>query len=352
MPTKRELKLIAFSAVFLLFIAGCGSGEVTTGAPTTPFLGGDQSLEISFLEGNPPAEVTDGGTFPFKAVVSLKNVGEHNIAKDQINVSLIGFLPSQFNLVSPNNFDEKKLKNRNALDDLSGRQRDAEGNIIEPVESFLEFPEETSKNFNFKDQIAGNNIFIFRAEACYKYLTKVKSDICILQSQIDVVEGAICKPSEAKAVFSSGSPIKVTSFRQNIAGSNKLQLSFDVEHSGTGNIFDPTITANCPRDQTGRRAVEDQVIINVSTGLAIPTTTPAAAGYQLKCVGLNDVAGAATAKQSGKVKIINGKRTITCTLDMPTERTDFIKPVDIIIDFNYAQNADKEVLVKHIITNP
>jgi len=347
MPAKRELKLIALSAVFLLFIAGCGGGEVTTGAPTTPFLGGDESLEIKFLEGNPPAEVTDGGTFPFKAVVSLKNVGEHDVKKDEIKVGLIGFLPSQFNKDS---FDETKLKDRILLDDLTGRKRDADGNIIEPVESFVEFPEEAAKNFNFKDQIAGNNIFVFRADACYKYETRVKSDICILQSQIDVVEGAICKTSEEKDVFSSGSPIKVTSFRQNVAGSNKLHLSFDVEHSGSGKVFDPTTMANCPRDSAGRRAAEDKVIINISTGLATPTAT--VAGYQLKCVGLDDVAGAATAKQSGNVKLINGKRTMTCTLDMPAARTDFIKPVDIIIEFNYAQNADKEVLVKHILTNP
>ena len=347
MTIKRELKLIALSAIFLLFIAGCDGKEAPTGAPTTPFLGGAQGLEINFLEGNPPAEVTDGGTFPFQAIVTLKNTGEQDVKNDKIQLSLFGFLPSQFNPASPDNFDETKLKDQTLLEDLSGRKRDADGNIIEPVEVFFTFPDKdaSSKNFNFKDQIAGNNIFVFRADACYKYQTRVKSDICILQSQIDKGEGAICNPSEAKAVFSSGSPIKVTSFRQNVAGSNKLQLSFDVEHSGSGKVFDPVPAANCPRDSAGRRATEDQAIVNVDTGLAI-------ASYQLKCVGLSDVAGATTAKQSGNVKLINGKRTITCTLDMPTTRTDFIKPVDITVEFNYAQNVDKEILVKHILTNP
>ena len=316
MTIKRELKLIALSAIFLLFIAGCDGKEAPTGAPTTPFLGGSVGLEINFLEGNPPAEVTDSNTFPFQAIVTLKNVGEHDVARDKIKVSLIGFLPSQFNPASPDNFDETKLKDQTLLEDLSGRKRDADGNIIEPVEVFFTFPDKdaSSKNFNFKDQIAGNNIFVFRADACYKYQTRVKSDICILQSQ-------------------------------NVAGSNKLQLSFDVEHSGSGKVFDPIPAANCPRDSAGRRATEDQAIVNVDTGLAI-------ASYQLKCVGLSDVAGATTAKQSGNVKLINGKRTITCTLDMPTTRTDFIKPVDITVEFNYAQNVDKEILVKHILTNP
>ncbi len=442
MPTKRELKLIVFGAVFLLFIAGCAGGETTTGAPTTPFLGGAGGLEISFLEGNPPTEVTDDGTFPFQTIIILKNVGEQDVKKDEIKLSLIGFLPSQFGITDPT-----KLKDQTLLEDLSGRKRDADGNIIEPVEAFFTFPDksDSTKNFNFNDKIAGNNIFVFRADACYKYQTRVKSDVCVLQNQIDVAADAICKPSEPKAVFSSGSPIKVTSFRQNVAGSNKLQLSFDVEHSGSGEVFNsvsipiptgvttaisylevaitstegasksvtdalPYVTGaktalspisghqyqaninqaitkiegaitdldtspmtdaayaaantklreakallqnvgitgvSCPKDSASRRSNEDMVVIIVDTGLA-----SGANNYKLSCVGgFTDVTGA-TAKQSGSVKLINGKRTITCTLDLPASRTDFIKPVDITVDFNYAQSADKEVLVKHILTNP
>src|SRR3989338_357706 len=159
MPTKRELKLIAFSAVFLLFIAGCGGGESPTGAPTTPFLGGPGGLEISFLEGNPPTEVTDGGTFSFNAIVTLKNVGEQDVKKDEMKLSLIGFLPSQFGIT-----DATKLKDQTLVEDLSGRKRDADGNILEPVETFFTFPDkiDTSNYFNFIGQIAGNNIFVFR----------------------------------------------------------------------------------------------------------------------------------------------------------------------------------------------
>jgi len=435
--------MIAFSVAFLIFIAGCAGGEVTTGAPTTPFLGGAGGLEISFLEENPPAEVTDGSTFPFKAIVSLKNVGESDINKNQIKVSLIGFLPSQFNPLTPNNFDETKLKDRNSLEDLKGRKRDADGNIVEPVETFLEFPEETNKNFDFKDKIVGNNIFIFRADACYKYRTKVKTDVCVLQNQIDKPADAICNPSEAKAVFSSASPIKVTSFRQNVAGKDKLQLSFDISHAGTGMVFgmsqvlsdiislidlaiieasksSPTVatvrtditnaqtkintitspsqkvteaktklteakteadkdttafgvivdklkeakkllieeSVACPKDATTRRSVEDKITVNVDTELNAavaddPSTNgidESKPGYTLKCVGLSDVSRATTAKQSGTLKLINGKRTLTCTLDLPVSRSDFVKPMDINVDFNYEQTADTEVLVKRLLT--
>ena len=120
-------------------------------------------------------------------------------------------------------------------------------------------------------------------------------------------------------------------------------------HSGTGSAFDPTTPADCPKDPTNRRTKEDQVVVTVDTGLP-PRVAPAATNYKLSCVGLADVAGATTAKQSGKVKLIGDKRTITCTLDLDPARNDFKKPIDISVDFNYDQTADKEVLVKHLIS--
>ena len=73
MRDKRGFTLAVVSVVFLLFLAGCnGGGEEPGGAPTTPFLGGTKGLEIGFLEGSPPEEVTDGGGFPFQALQITK----------------------------------------------------------------------------------------------------------------------------------------------------------------------------------------------------------------------------------------------------------------------------------------
>ena len=340
MNREKHITFIVFSIILLLFIAGCGGGEVTGGAPTTPFLEGTQGLAIGFLEGSPPDEVTDGDIFPFQAIISLKNMGESDVATTDANVSLIGFLPSLFQSDSPADFEDKDLIAKQSSEELKARQRDSEGNIIESVEMILTFPTDT-KSFQYKDELPGNTPFIFRADVCYKYQTKAVSEICVLANQVDVADDAICAPSESKAVFSSGSPIRVTGFRQNVVGKDKIQLSFDVAHTGSGDVFDPTITAECPKTPRDRRTKEDVINITVDTGLTTAT---------LNCVGLGDVAGAATAKQRGPVKLVNGRRTVTCTQGLDAGRTDFKKSVDVTLDFNYLSSADKEILVKHVIS--
>ncbi len=340
MTAKSELRLIALSAVFLLFVAGCDGGDVQTGAPTTPFLGGAGGLEINFLEGSPPEEVTDGNTFDFQAIVKLKNNGEYDLQRDRVNVSLIGFSPADFGVVPG---DEKLLVGENPEDNPTPRQRDSEGNIIEPVETFVTFPSE-SKNFNFKGDLAGNTVFILRADVCYKYETMAVSEVCVLENMIDVADNAICDPSEAKSIFSSGSPIKVDGFRQSVVGKDKVQFSFDITHSGTGNIFvEEFDRSDCPKDPSERRKKEDKVNVTINTGLPVVSAGVPA----LNCVGLKDsIAGSVS---TGAVTLVNGKRTITCTQTLASSRSDFKRPVDINVSFNYLSSVDKEVLVKHLV---
>jgi len=181
MVQKRHITLIPFGVVLLFLIAACnGGGEISSGAPTTPFLGGSQGLEIGFLGGSPPGEVTDADSFPFNVIVKIKNLGEFNLGKEEVNVSLIGISPNDFNM------DAVNITGKIPEDDPVGRQRDSEGNIIEPVETFVEFPQGADNKkleFNFKGDVTGNTIFVFRADVCYKYNTVVLSEICVLYHQ-------------------------------------------------------------------------------------------------------------------------------------------------------------------------
>lgn len=343
MVQKRHMTLIPFGIVLLFLIAACdGDGEISTGVPTTPFIGGSQGLEIGFLAGSPPSEVTDGDTFPFNVIVKVKNTGEFDLDKKEVNVSLIGISPSDFDVASDN------IAGKIPEDDPVGRQRDSEGNIIEPVETFVEFPQDGKTEFNFKGDVIGNTIFIFRADVCYKYHTDVLSDICVLENQVDVADDAVCDPSESKNVFSSASPIGVTAFRQSVVGKDKLQFSFDIVHNGQGKVFKvdaSTPHPDCPKDPTTRRKSENRVNVTVNTGLT--TTIP----NKLNCVGLTTgSSGAGLSIASGALILVDGKRTITCTQGLETPRSDFKKNVKINLTFNYLDSVDKEVLVKHLVS--
>lgn len=107
--------------------------------------------------------------------------------------------------------------------------------------------------------------------------------------------------------------------------------SFRTSGGSGGSTVDTTITGGCPKDPQVRRSVENRVRVTVNTGLA-----------NLNCVGLEG-------NNNGIVNLIGGKRTVTCTQDLDPGRTDFKKNVDITLDFNYLDNADREVLVKHLI---
>jgi hypothetical protein len=327
---KHHYYLAGISLILLVFLSGCGrgGGDTPKTSPTTPFLEGSNGLTIDFLEGSPPEEVTDRGTFDFQTVVSLKNDGEFDLKRDQVKVNLIGILPEDFGVSGDD------LKNKRPEDDPAPTVRDSEGNIIEGVETFVTFPSEDGF-FNFNGEISGNTVFVFRADVCYKYQTKALSRICVLKDLVDVDDDNICDPTESKRVFSSSSPLGVSNFRQSVTGQDKISFSFDVVHNGPGDVFQEgdanSPPADCPKGPKERRGKENKVRVTINSGLP-----------NLRCVGLD---GSTT----GFVTMTRGKRTITCIQELDPGRSDFETNVDIILDFNYLDNADQEVLVKHLI---
>ena len=331
MKVKKHLTLIVLGMVFLFLITGCPE-NTSGGPPTDPFIGGTEGLEIKFLEGSPPEEVTDGGTFPFQALVSLRNMGEYDLKKEDVEVSLIGVYAADFDTT------ESKLNDKKPEDDPSPKRRDSEGNIIEPVETFVTFPD-YDEEFNYKDKLTGNTVFIFRADVCYEYQTKALAEICVLENLVDVADDAICEPGGSKEVFSSGSPIQVESFSQSVVGKDKIQFNFNIVRVGDGDIFEANGDVDCPKDPSERRRKENKVGVSVETGLE---------DGSLSCVGLESSSSDATA--SGSVRLVDGERTITCTQNLESGRNDFKRGINIVVDFNYLDKVDKEVLVKHLIS--
>lgn len=324
---KKTVMFIIF-LVGLFLLVGCKGGD-TGGSVSAPFLGGSTGVFIDFVDAAPPDEVTDGGTFDFDVLVSLRNDGEFDIEKDNIKVSLQGVRPEDFGTYLD------QLKDLHPEDDVNGRHRDTEGNIIESTEVYVKFPEGAGDQLNYVGKLVGDRKdFTIRADVCYMYQTKGMAQYCVLRDLLNVRDDSICDPSGSKPVYSSGAPVQLSNFRQTIGGKDKIGFSFDVVHMGNGNLFkygDGSDAAECPSDPSQRRRNENKVFVRVDPRMG-----------SIKCSGLDG-------GSNGFVTLVNGKRPIMCTLELSPDRSDFEGELEITLDYNYQDNKDTEILVKHLM---
>lgn len=335
---KRYCSIALLVCVILLVSACKKSGAATGGAPKTPFIGGSSGITINFEKDSPPPEVTDDESFGFKAIVRLKNDGETKVERQNIKVNLIGFDPEDFSK------SISDLKDQEPDDTLDAKKRDAEGNIIEGTTTFATFPK-GSDDF-IPRKFSGNTEFTFRADVCYLYETRANSKLCVLRDMINVRDDSLCKPTGSRTMYSSSAPVQVSNFRQSVIGKDKLSFSFDITLSGNVDIFrskdrrNPTsFDAGCPRTPRERREVESKVGVEITT---IPPSDPVV--QNPKCGGLDG-------GNTGIVTLVSGRRTITCTVDLSTDRVDLEKVVEIKLDYNVLDNKETKILVKHLADN-
>ncbi len=297
---------------FLLFLFGCGEGgedaAVSRGAP---FLGGTNGLLVNF-ENSPPAEVFDGGDFPFDIIVKLKNNGEWDVPKDRARVKITGIRAEQFDLVASDLV-------KTAPEDLPKMQRDPTGTLIESPPVLVEFT-----NFNHGNAITGSELtYPIRADVCFRYGTHAVSRLCVRENILNPKAGGICTINEGKTVYNSGAPAQVTSLTENARSSTKVGFSFTIQHQGTGDVYEQDTLCN-----KESRTFEDRVFVSIDAGIP-----------GLSCSGLD-------AGTSGSIKLFGGAKTISCTLTIPSP-SDYELPLTITLGYDYEISQSTQILVKH-----
>ncbi len=309
------MKKIAFIALLLMVIAGCGKGESKgTSTISDPFIGGTTGILLSFEQDAPPAEVFDGGDYPFDVVVKLKNEGEYKAVKADAVLTVSGILASEFNKVES---DFRK----NPSEDIEGKSKDSANNVQEGLPVFVEFTD-----LNHAGALSGNIPYTIRADVCYKYGTTVLSQICVKKNNLDNTEG-VCTVNEDKKVFNSGAPVQVTGVKESQRAKDKISFTFTISHKGNGDIFQQG-----SRCDTSSRSFEDKIWVEVDSGIP-----------GLECSGLRD--GTAT---TGYVSLYGADKPITCTQTVATN-SDFAKPVNIKLTYDYKDSIETTVLVKHVV---
>lgn len=312
---KKEL--FVMSLIFLLLIVGAQQGcEREPTGKENPFVGGTDGILIDFVEGAPPPEVFDQG-HPFEIVVRLKNKGEADVKKYEGRVDISGISKQDFGGIYTLPFPE----------DLSGTYKNPEGDVVDGTTTYLTF-----RTFKHTRALPGNVQFTVRADVCYKYGTKAVTRLCIREEILEYGEEAVCEVDEEKIIYSSGSPIQITGFKQSVGGKNKLSFTFRISHKGVGAIYSPKGKL-CETDLAKR----NEVRVVVETKMS---------GIRCDTLRESDVK---KGRVEGYVTLYEESASVTCTQPIPSEEAAkaYEKPITINLEFDYKHHIDTPLLVKH-----
>jgi hypothetical protein len=307
------MKKTSFFAIIavLIFLIGCaGGGEQIE--ITSPFIGGTTGVVADFVDLR--SEIFDGGRDPFDIILKLENMGEAEVAKENVRIKLSGINPAEFGKL------EEQLT-ASPDDDLTAKMKDAQGNILPGAPVFVEF-----KELNHISPITGGQIDLpLRADLCYLYSTKAVSKICIRQNILNPTPEGICEITGAKPIFNSGAPIQFANFKESARSKDKIGFSFDVTNVGGGDVFAKETLC----DSTARKN-KDSVYVKVETNLP-----------GLSCTGLETHGKTA----EGYVTLFGGTKIVTCTQTIAT-RTDFEQIVTLDAEYDYEEYKQTSITVK------
>ncbi|NQU98338.1 hypothetical protein HQ533_02635 [Candidatus Woesearchaeota archaeon] len=313
-------KAFIFLLALLFVLASCEDG---TTSPTNQrsFLGGTEGLEIDFVDGEPPIEVTDGGATPFTVSIKLQNKGETGVVASDVSLTLKGIDAPTFGVANSD------IVNQHPAEDILKNDINPDtGDAIDSPPVYYTFPQ-----LNFGESLSGNQPFPFVVDVCYKYQTMATSQLCIKEDLLDSTNQDVCTVTGAKNVQNSGAPIQITEFEEFSAGQNAVSFSFKIKNVGNGLLSRQGTT--CEDDPSNK----DYLKITVDSRLS-----------GLTCSGLSNTATSGTA-YSGEVKLSLGTRQVRCTQQLSeSDKTDKVMIVDLLVDYDYEESTNTNVLVKHI----
>ncbi len=313
----RKILLFGIYLMIVTLVIACAPQEEGPSVGPT-FVGGTKGLAMEFVEDAPPSEIFDGAQFPFSINVRIKNVGEWEIPSgSDILVKTSGIDPSDYGVSAA-------ALEKNPPQGMLPTRRGPAGEIIEGDTLVVDFP-----GLNFQRTLFGPITTTMKADACYKYGTKVSTNMCV-KEDLSSSDASVCKVNEAKAVANSGAPVHITSMRESQGGTDTILLTFTIRHVGTGKIFEPG--SQC-EDTIQKR---DRLFLSIDTSMS-----------GLQCTGLQTLEGQPKTGSEGYIALYGGERQISCT--QPTGgQGDFVKTVTATLEYDYDQFITKQVTVKHV----
>ncbi|HEY9705244.1 MAG TPA: hypothetical protein V6C58_22590 [Allocoleopsis sp.] len=318
-------KISKFFVVFMIFaltifVSGCNSKQ-TTGKT---FIGGTEGLRTSFLPGSPPDRTVDGGQGGFTIVVKAENVGESDVKTQDGYIQIWGLDASTYGSNLP---DFKKQ----FTEDVRGAQKNFDGSVLNGGVSTIDFGD-----LKYMPTIQGDLQQKIWANVCYKYTTKVATQICVKNNVEQALSGKeICEVEGEKNPQNSGAPIHVTSLKESYAGSGKIGLTLQITHVGNGDAFfkDDKLECNNVESNLNKGKVRVKFKDVQVSGKSVPVV----------CQSITD----------GYARLlldVSGKETTTlyCTIDVSGSDNVVEVPLELELGYVYLQHVESDITIRHI----
>jgi hypothetical protein len=320
---KKVILLTIFIVAVLL--TGCTQQGGTTGKT---FIGGNEGLRTTFLSGTPPDKITDGGSGTFSIIIKTENTGEGDIAQGDGYVQIWGLDAAAY---GASQYADFKLSFPEAI---RGSVRGFDGGIVSGGVSTIGF-----ESLSYAPSVVGDWSQTIYANICYRYSTRVASQICI-KNDVEQALGdtKICEVEGEKNPQNSGGPIQVTSMKESYGGNGKMVLTLTITHTGNGDSFFAYDDLNCNNVATnnnrGKVKVEFEDV--QLGGRTIPVVCPSIA-------------------TDGYVRLFsdNGQKetqTVYCTVDVSGVTNIVQVPINLKLSYVYLQHIDKEMIIRHVLT--
>lgn len=319
---KTPVTLVLLVSALLLFSACSSNNPNSSGSP---FIGGSKALELSLISGAPPKEIFDNKQGSFQVTVQVKNSGEADLDSNDGYIQLEGIAPQEYGVSS--------AEFKQDIPAIKGARKTGSSTVINGNQALVTFGPLTYQR-DINGNIASNKII---ATACYNYMTKATSTVCIKQDGIDdpAKKNSVCTIESTKSVANSAGPVQVLSIKQIPLGDQKIQVQLEIGKVGTGTneLFFKKGT-DCEDKQTNfdkyKVYVDVKPIVNEL--------------YRASCTGWQEGSGS-----SGYITLFDGAaRQLQCTFDTGNTDIDAQAAIDVELEYRYMQQVETSILIKDV----
>jgi hypothetical protein len=318
------MKTVYIAVVFslIIFVSGCTMPSFTSedDIEVVGFVGGENSLDVSFVGNNPPSRVFQNHNF--NVILQLENKGEYNLNKEDVRV-LISNMQNfglQDNIIRYNEHDIPK-RTKTEVDFIPGG---------------IDYISFNDLAYSGPSVLTEDSPISISVDVCYPYQTIAIADICVTRERAEDV----CDPFGEPNIQTSSGPMLITKINQLSNGLIStesddvlLELRIDFEKVGEGHIYSPnTDCSDLDIDEINTISIDQ---ITVGADIYNGDQVAELCGSKDNKVGLNK----------------DGESFVICSITVPNVPYDFEDRFTITTSYINTKLLNKQISVMPVLSS-